>query len=327
MLSKQADGSVLGFTPAWVIAYTVAGESGQVAYNIQTQFGINKLNLVDFEVDRYELDNLLTKNWSRADQHWQLVEDTVITITDIMSTGSTVTVSYDTRQFVPFTSERVQLKNVIPSSYNGIYTVVSCTETEVVIVSNTSDPYTTATVWSPAVSYNVNDQVTYFSTRFVCLVANTGEYPLPINADPDSQYWQAVPNPTVTGGYTSLEPAATSFDFSVAQASWINSLDPAIILPWVDNGGGVVGWGYGTPPGTTFDGGSLQFIAPVDMYSNTNEFDRYLAFPRRDVVTPVGSVPLNFIPWTETVVEDLSTVTWIDDVTDSGPITWTTLDP
>jgi hypothetical protein len=63
------------------------------------------------------------------------------------------------------------------------------------------------------------------------------------------------------------------------------------------------------------------------MYSNTDEFDLYLAFPKRDVVTPVGSVPLNFIPWTETVVEDLSTVTWIDDVTDSGPITWTTLDP
>lgn len=70
MQSKQADGTVLGFTPAWVIAYTVPGQSGQIAYNIQTQFGFDQLNRVDFEVDRYELDNLLTKNWDRNTQQW-----------------------------------------------------------------------------------------------------------------------------------------------------------------------------------------------------------------------------------------------------------------
>jgi hypothetical protein len=69
MLSKQANGSVLGFTPAWVIAYTKPGKSGQIKYNIETIFG-NRLNLVDFEVDRYELDNLLTKNWNREEQQW-----------------------------------------------------------------------------------------------------------------------------------------------------------------------------------------------------------------------------------------------------------------
>ena len=69
MLSKQADGTILGFTPAWVIAYTKPGKSGQIKYNIQTMFG-DQLNLVDFDVDRYELDNLLTKNWDRATQQW-----------------------------------------------------------------------------------------------------------------------------------------------------------------------------------------------------------------------------------------------------------------
>ena len=69
MLSKQANGSVLGFTPAWVIAYTKPGKSGQIKYNIETIFG-NQLNLVDFDVDRYELDNLLTKNWNREEQQW-----------------------------------------------------------------------------------------------------------------------------------------------------------------------------------------------------------------------------------------------------------------
>ena len=69
MLSKQADGKVLGFVPAWVIAYCKPGKSGQVAYNIAQQYG-EKLNLVDFEVDRYELDRLLTHNWDPDTQEW-----------------------------------------------------------------------------------------------------------------------------------------------------------------------------------------------------------------------------------------------------------------
>jgi len=69
MLSKQTNGQVLGFTPAWVIAYTLPGKSGQIKYNINSIFG-DQLNLVDFDVDRYELDNLLTKNWDRETQQW-----------------------------------------------------------------------------------------------------------------------------------------------------------------------------------------------------------------------------------------------------------------
>jgi hypothetical protein len=69
MLSKQVNGKVLGFTPAWVIAYCKPGKSGQVAYNIAQQFG-EKLNLIDFEVDRYELDRLLTHNWDPVTKQW-----------------------------------------------------------------------------------------------------------------------------------------------------------------------------------------------------------------------------------------------------------------
>jgi len=118
----------------------------------------------------------------------------------------------------------------------------------------------------------------------VCLVSNTGEYPLAINPDPASQYWLAVRTPTVSALYTSAEPSLTTFDFSIDDASWINSLNPALILPWINENNNIVGWGYGTPPGTTFDAGSLQFIAPVDMYTNTNEYDKYLVFPKRTIL-------------------------------------------
>jgi hypothetical protein len=69
MLSKQTDGRVLGFTPAWVLCYAKPGYGDQIAYNIRTQFG-QHLNLVDFEVDRYELDRSLTKNWNAETDNW-----------------------------------------------------------------------------------------------------------------------------------------------------------------------------------------------------------------------------------------------------------------
>ena len=161
MLTRQANGTVLGFTPAWVIAYTKPGQSGQIAYNIQTQFA-SQLNLIDFRVDRYELDNFLTKNWNRQDQHW-------------------------------------------------------------------------------------------------------------------------TPQP----------PTLTTFDQSRELATWINDAD--VICTWEDNFDTLATWTYGTPGannlGTIFDGGSLQFITPVDMYSsdnstttNTTEFDKYLVFPKRNIL-------------------------------------------
>jgi hypothetical protein len=158
MLSPQADGRVLGFTPAWVIAYVTPGNSGQIAYNIRTQFG-TQLNLVDFEVDRYELDRALTKYW-----------------------------------------------------------------------------------------------------------------------DPDTEHW--IPTP----------PSYTTFDQTGVIVSWVNSLGQT--LPWYNSNFGQTGPAFVSTwttaaPGTEFDGGSMQFIAPVDMYATTTgytDYDKYLVFPKRNIL-------------------------------------------
>lgn len=70
MTSKQADGSVLGFTPAWVIAYVQPGQGGRIAYNIRTQWQGN-LNTVDFKVDRYEIDRSMTYQWDPEVDLWE----------------------------------------------------------------------------------------------------------------------------------------------------------------------------------------------------------------------------------------------------------------
>ena len=229
MLSKQTDGSVLGFTPAWVIAYTEPGESGQIAYNIKTQFG-DQLNLVDFEVDRYELDGFLTKNWNPY--------TTTINLTIIAGNGKIITATYASQTRPPFAiGQEIVISGVTPATYNGNYYVKTCSTTQVTFVGTGT---ATASTTGGTVSTVPN--------------------------------W--MPSP----------PSLTTFDLSTATTTWINNYN--VLTSWINNNGDTCQWTYGTPPGTIFDGGSMQFVAPVDMYSATatTEYDKYLVFPRRNIL-------------------------------------------
>jgi hypothetical protein len=173
MLSKQSNGQVLGFTPAWIIAYCNPGQSGQIAYNIKTTIG-DALNTIDYTVDRYEMDNLLTKNWNRDQQQW-------------------------------------------------------------------------------------------------------------------------APHPAL---YTRFDDGSTGiFD------SWVNDVNNTVT--WTNNSSNLVGWqnNYNGNP-TTFDGNSLQFIDPVDMYSSSQANDLYLLFPKQNIL---NSGPL------KTIVTNPTYVTWINN--------------
>lgn len=69
MTSKQTNGTVLGFVPAWVMVYVLPGEANRVVYNINQQF-TQRLNIIDFKVDRYELDRSQTHNWNSETDSW-----------------------------------------------------------------------------------------------------------------------------------------------------------------------------------------------------------------------------------------------------------------
>ena len=152
MTTKQANGRVLGFTPAWVIAYVNPGQSSRVAYYINQIFGEN-LNLIDFEVDRYELDRSATFAWDPAADQW-------------------------------------------------------------------------------------------------------------------------IPQP----------PAATTFDLTVyTDVNWTNN--SLAVVEWTNSYTNVVGWGNTEAgPGTIFDGGDTTFITPAPTVTTTDEFDKYLVFPRTNIL-------------------------------------------
>jgi len=69
MTSVQDNGSILGYTPSWVIAYTKPGEVEKIQYNITQSYSYD-LNTIDFEVDRYNVDLQLSRKWDKEDQRW-----------------------------------------------------------------------------------------------------------------------------------------------------------------------------------------------------------------------------------------------------------------
>jgi len=161
MLSKQEDGTVPGFTAAWVIAYTIPGKSKLLQYNITEFFG-TQLNLIDFEIDRYTLDSKLSEYWDLDNQEW----------------------------------------------FPGAITTFDRTQT-------TAD----------------NTQVTADDDRY--------------NIDT----YTTVDLPPLPVGYIPRDPGL-----------------------------------YGNPYETLFDGGSFQFLSPIDIYDDTDSLDKYIKFPRTQII-------------------------------------------
>lgn len=65
MKSKQEDGSILGFTPAVVIAYVTPGSADEIVFNINRRTDID-LKMIEFKIDRYIWDNDMSVNWDKT---------------------------------------------------------------------------------------------------------------------------------------------------------------------------------------------------------------------------------------------------------------------
>lgn len=226
MTSKQTNGRVLGFTPAWVMCYTKPGRSRQIAYYVQTQFQ-GHLNAVDFKVDRYVLDRTLSQNWDTAIQNW------------------TPESSLTTFDYVPHYEVLGE-----DSSYQQIVTIP---------------------VGNGGTGYEIGDQIVVLGSQVggvdvyndititIQDVDSNGQITI-VNVDGQAVITLAVGTMfnTISGTNLIGTGSGATFDFIVA-----DSLD------------GV---------STTFDGASMQFEAPVDMYDPTDRNDKYLVFPKANIL-------------------------------------------
>ena len=225
MTSKQNSGKVLGFVPAWVIAYAKPGCGEQIAYYIAEKFGV-KLNLVDYEVDRYELDRLLTYNWDPETDSWK--PEPAATTFDI--------------------NNHYQLPVPNDSSF----------------------------VFDGGIDYAVNDQIRILGSQ-------VGGVDGPYNPD-NNQFGNDII--ITVNAVDNLGTIESAFCTGTAPLFSAGNVYTNIVGTNISGTGTGATWDIEVVPGeqTVFDGGSLQFIAPVDMYSNTQEYDKYLVFPKRNIL-------------------------------------------
>ena len=224
MLSKQVDGRILGYTPSWVIAYTVPSQGGQIAYNVSSQFGAT-LNLIDFEVDRYELDNLLTNEWNREEQQWIPTPPT--------AESFDVNYHYQITSYIGGTGYVVGSIIEIPGDRLGGVTPIN----DVQIYVNSVSPSGAITGYFMSGTAPFNSTGTTYNNIYGITVVGTG----------GSALWDL----TVVPGKQ-----------------------------------------------TTFDGGSLQFSAPcIQFNGNTTDYDKYLLFPKNDIISNIPVVNATVIYW------------------------------
>jgi hypothetical protein len=220
MTSKQASGRVLGFTPAWVLAYVKPGRGEQVAYYVRTKFG-ERLNLIDFEVDRYELDRLLSHNWDPA--------------------GDSTTGAWE------------------PTPAETTFDLVNHYQLP--------EPNDSSFVFVGGTGYAVGDTILILGSQ-VGGVDVTNNITITVEqVDTNGTIEQARAEgfaPLFSTGNTYTNVVGTNITSSGTGATW----DIEVV---------------GTDP-TVFDGSSVRFISPVDMYSNTQEYDKYLVFPKRTIL-------------------------------------------
>ena len=62
MTTQQPDGSILGYTQAWVICYTKPGYASEIASNIERLYPYT-LNQITFEIDRFSVNKTITYNY------------------------------------------------------------------------------------------------------------------------------------------------------------------------------------------------------------------------------------------------------------------------
>ena len=83
-----------------------------------------------------------------------------------------------------------------------------------------------------------------------------------------------------------------------AYVVWNN--DSSLQLAWYNNYFEIVNWGSSigtTAFNTQFDGGSLTFTAPADQDTNTNAYDKYVLFPKSDILNNLPQVGAGAVYW------------------------------
>jgi hypothetical protein len=289
MLSKQADGKVLGFTPAWVIAYCNPGTSGQIAYNVRTQFG-QQLNLVDFEVDRYELDRLLSINWDPiadsshgawvppgAETTFDLLLHYVITSIASGGTGYNIgdkilIQGSDLGGTDVLNDVTINVQDI--NTTTGAITIINYTGIAPFLEQYSTVSDTSLTIGTGMKNLNISVGLSYSAGQTLIIAYDSTNYMVGTVSSYSAVTGNLYVNVTAVVGAGTYN--AWSLNITFNNITGTNLIGTGT--------GADFDFAIGSGTQTTFDATSMRFEAPVDIYTNTDAFDKYLVFPRRNIL-------------------------------------------
>ena len=284
MLSKQVNGQILGFTPAWVIAYVKPGESGRVAYNIRTKYG-EQLNRVDFKVDRYEIDRSQTYDWQPYDDSvsagkW-IPYPPAATTFDLTESPTNLTFRGRVDYATELAFEQINHRTLTSiAALGGIDGETGAFLNNRLVIFKKQEGFTGMTNDEAFTDYlETYDQTGYDQSG--TLYDESVVLPL---TERLSIYRMILTNGIVT---LNLVAVTNLFDYVLITRgdTWAGY---ELYLPPSPTPGLLIRTWSLIPeePGqeTIFDGGSTRFITPADRWTNTDEFDKYLVFPRTNIL-------------------------------------------
>jgi hypothetical protein len=287
MTSKQTNGRVLGFTPAWVMCYVKPGRSRQIAYYIATEFGV-QLNRVDFKVDRYILDRELSRNWDTTTQQWT-PEPNLTTFDRFSTAGNTFIGTVDIATDLAYSDVNNRTLDYI-NALGGLDGVISQINSNTIIFVKQQD-YN----GPPGSSYPTSDdawQDYLYPYDSIGYDTGTTEFDEATTV-PDSPtnermaiYTIAVDIATSIVTLTLTTQAAQNEYVQVTRGNFYRSAQ--LYYPTSPGEGlTLISW-LSLPTvvttETTFDEGSVAYEEPVDMYDPTDAYDKYLVFPKANIL-------------------------------------------
>jgi hypothetical protein len=282
MTSRQADGRVLGFTPAWVLCYTKPGRSQQIAYYLNTQFG-EQLNRVDFKVDRYILDTTLSKNWDPETQRWSPAAS--LTTFDRFATGGNTFVGVvDIATNLAYNDVAGRTITDI-NNLGGLDGVISNINNNTIIFvkqENYSGYNSVDDAWQRYIFTFDDTGFDEENTTFdeAVLIPNS-----PINQRM-AIYRISVEPETEIVSLTLVQQTAEDQYVQIRRGSFYRSAE--LRYPSSPGAGlSQISWlplETVVEEETIFDQGSVNFVEPVDMYDPTDAEDKYLVFPKTNIL-------------------------------------------
>lgn len=285
MTSKQTNGRVLGFTKAFIVAYTKPNKGEQLAYNIRTEWG-ERLNQIDFNADRYILNRLMSRNWvpfndSTLGGAWE--PPPAATTFDRFTRPSNLVFigNVDYATDLAFADVNNQTLAYI-ASLGGIDGDVGSILNNRTLVfkkqydwPNGETDTQAFTNWS-----STYDQLGYDDTALDPSTVLTQQQRLAV--------WKMT---VVGGNYVSLslvkEANIYDFVYILRGDTWAKT---ELYLP---NQTQRV-WSLIPEPATqetVFDGNSLRFIAPSDQWEYTDVYNKYLLFPKVNIISGPPTPP------------------------------------